>query len=458
MIMCKLSQSAVSDILRHGRIYEVGGAVRDRLLLSGSHVHDRDYLVTGIPYDRLSRILRGYGRVDLVGRSFGVIKFTQTIAGKPRTFDIALPRTEHSTGVGHKQFQVRFDPGLSVEDDLARRDFTVNAMAWAVDSEELIDPLGGLVDLKRRQLRMVYDDSFKDDPLRMLRAIQFAARLEFAIEPHTHSELVRHAPMIASVSAERIAEELNKLLLMAGRPSAGFRLMQETGLLKHVLPELEAGVGVDQPGGYHAYDVFEHTVRTIDACPERLPLRMAALFHDITKPQHKQVVEDGATFYGHENSGARVARRVMRRLRYSNDLIKDVVTLIERHMFTTDVTDKGLRRLIRRVGPELIFDLLDLRRADVEAQGRGGMTDDVDRFETDIRAELSRKPPFGLSDLAVDGDALMKLLNLEEGPVIGEVLGHLLEVVLDDPALNTSETLKAEAREYYEKRTRTQPR
>ncbi|UCG60880.1 MAG: HD domain-containing protein [Candidatus Zixiibacteriota bacterium] len=451
MKMCRLSQDTINEILRRGRIYEVGGAVRDKFLFEGKSTKDRDYLVTGVSYDDLTAILEDYGRVDLVGRSFGVIKFTQSRAGVPHTFDITLPRKEHSTGTGHKDFSVDFDPNLNVEDDLRRRDFTVNAMAYALDRDELVDPLNGLVDLKNRQLRMVYDESFADDPLRMLRAVQFAARFNFIIEPETFAALRKNAHLMSTVSSERITEELNKLLKLAPRPSDGFRLMQTTGLLREILPELEECIGVDQPGGFHKYDVFEHTLRVIDACPPSVHLRLAALFHDVTKPQHRRLVEGGATFYGHEVSSAEVAEKVLERLRYGREIIRDVSTLVERHMFTTDVTDKGLRRLIKKVGEDLIFDLLELRRADVKGQGMDGKTDDVDRFEREIREELDRKPPFGLSDLAIDGNDIMRMFNIAPGKEIGDVLNHLMDQVLDDPSLNSREALEAIAREYYQK-------
>jgi len=448
LIMCNISDTVVSDILKKGRIYEVGGAVRDRLLDRPIVAEDRDYLVCGIPYPELSSILNNYGRVDLVGRSFGVIKFTEFRRDKRYTFDISLPRREHSTGTGHRDFEVAFDPGLPVEDDLARRDFTINAMALALDSHELIDPLNGRLDLDRRQIRMVSEQAFVEDPLRMLRALQFAARLEFEIEPVTLTAIGANAALIRTVSSERIAEELNKMLTRAERPSIGFRLMRQTGLLDEILPEMAVTVGVDQPGGYHRWDVFEHIVRTVDASPKKLSVRLAALFHDINKPQAKRAVTGGATFYGHEATGAQTAARVMHRLRYSKELAAEVVTLVERHMFTTGVTDKGLRRLVRRVGPELIFDLLDLRRADVVAQGMGGRTDDVDEFERAIREEMDRQPPFGLKDLAVNGRDIMSEFKLSPSPAVGEVLDYLMEKVLDNPEDNTREKLLEYARSH----------
>lgn len=442
MTMCMLSDEALGDLLKKGRVYEVGGAVRDRFLTGQKSIKDRDYLVTGVPYDELTKTLSRHGRVDLVGKSFGVIKFTQFLRDKAHTFDIALPRKEHSTGVGHREFAVHFDPALPVEVDLERRDFTINAMAVALDNEELVDPLGGMSDLKNHFIRMTSPQSFSEDPLRMLRAVQFAARFEFEIEKTTFDAIGANAKLITTVSEERISDELTKLLVLAKKPSIGFYLMQKTGLLKHILPQLEACVGVEQPGPYHAYDVFVHTLYCIDAAPMNLRIRLAALFHDINKPQARVLNETGATFYGHEIMAAKTTKRVMERLRFSKELTREVMTLVERHMFTTDVGPKGMRRLINKVGKELIFDLLELRRADVHAQGKGGRTDDVDAFEHEIRAEIDKKAPFGLSDLALNGNDIMRLYSLEPGPQIGQILNYLLEKVLDNPEDNTPEKLK----------------
>jgi len=286
----------------------------------------------------------------------------------------------------------------------------------------------------------------------MLRAIQFAGRFKFEIEQNTYEAIEKHAELITTVSPERIADELNKLLLLSDEPSVGFRIMQKSGLMKYILPELEMTVAVEQPGGYHAYDVFEHTLRAIDNSPRVLRVRLAAMFHDIAKPQARQLTEDGATFYGHEKTGARKASKVMRRLRYSNELIDDVHTLVERHMYTNPGTDKGLRRLIRRVTPELVFDLLDLRRADIIAQGRGGTCEDVDEFEQRIREELEKQPPFSVLDLALNGDDIMGLFNIPQSKLVGEALDYLLEKVLDEPADNTRERLIEFAQSYISNR------
>ncbi len=443
-----LSEQIVQAVLAKGKIYEVGGAVRDKYISPILPDKDKDYLVTGIPLDELCTLLSEFGKVDLVGKSFGVIKFLpfRRFDGD-HVFDIALPRKEYSTGPGHKDFKVDYDHNLKVEDDLYRRDFTINAMAEDLSTGKLVDPLEGRKDVKKRLIRITNPNSFSDDPLRMLRGIQFAARFEFELEEDTLRSLKENAPLIASVSPERIQEELNKLLLKAKYPSSGFRLMQRTGLLEPILPELATSVGVSQPGGYHAYDVFEHSVLTVDFAPRDLVVRLAALLHDVSKPETRLLTDEGgATFYGHEKRGSRVARKAMQRLRYSNQITDQVCLLIDKHMFTTGVTDKGVRRLIRRMGTDSVFTLLDLRRADVAAQGKGGNTQDVDELEERIRLELEKKPPFGLKDLEVDGNEIMETFEIAPSPLVGQVLNYLLELVLDNPELNQKERLLKEAK------------
>jgi putative nucleotidyltransferase with HDIG domain len=453
--MSKLKNLIIDEILKKGRIYEVGGVVRDRIISPVLPDMDTDYLVCGIPMDELCSLLSKFGKVDLVGKSFGVIKFTPkkkySEDEEPKTFDIALPRKEYSTGVGHKDFKVDFDHNLKVEDDLSRRDFTINAMAYDLQTKKLIDPLNGKKDIKNRLIRITHPNSFKDDPLRMLRGVQFAARFEFEIEKDTYKSLCENAHLIQTISAERIQEELNKLVTKAKYPSIGFRLMHKTGLLKEILPELEACIGVEQPGGYHEYDVFEHSLLTVDSASMNLVIRLACLFHDISKPQAKALTEDGATFYGHEKKGARVTKHILQRLRYSNEIISTVTLLVDKHMFAMGVTDKGLRRLIRKVTPEHVFELLEVRRADIVAQGKGADGKDVDEFEKWIKEELDRKPPFSVKDLKINGDMIMEKFGLPSGPAIGKVLNHLLEKVLDEPEFNQEDLLLKEAEEFLRK-------
>lgn len=225
-----------------GCVYEVGGTLRD--LLMGVPQKDKDLLVTGIPMQELAMLLAKHGKVQLVGKSFGVIKFRPHQGHSE--FDIALPRQERSTGSGHKDFEVEYDPFLPVEKDLGRRDFTVNAMARDLQKGEIIDPFGGQEDLKNKILKQVFPQAFEEDPLRMLRAVQFSARFGLTIEPNTLQSMKTHAGLISTVSPERIIEEIKKLF-MASKPSLGFFLMRDTGLLKYVFPDMVPMIGVPQP-------------------------------------------------------------------------------------------------------------------------------------------------------------------------------------------------------------------
>ena len=460
-----LSQDLLKAILAKGKLYLVGGSVRDRLIHPDLEPKDSDLLVTGIPLENLIQILEPLGRVDLVGRSFGVLKFTphpSDLTPQPATLDISLPRKEASTGVGHKDFTVDYDHNLPVEADLGRRDFTINALAYPLDEETvkgerlkvkettLIDPYRGREDLKDNLIRLVIPTAFEEDPLRMLRAVQFAARFEFAIEEGTFRAMKRDSRLIATVSPERVQEELAKLLTKADKPSIGLFLMQRSGLLREVLPELEEGVGCDQPGGYHAHDVFKHTLMSVDASPKALIPRLAALFHDVAKPRTREVYDGGATFYGHDKMGAEITEGALSRLKYSNEVIDKVTRLVSVHMFQAPETERGLRRLIRKVGEDQIFTLLDLRRADIVAQGKGGSSKDVDEFEKIIREELAKKPPLSTRDLAINGKDVMQEFGLAPGPLVGKVLNHLLEAVLDEPGLNQRETLTRLARQFLE--------
>ena len=226
--------------------------------------------------------------------------------------------------------------------------------------------------------------------------------------------------------------------------------MRDTGLLKEILPELEYTVGIEQPGPYHKFDVFEHTMETVDNVQPKIKVRLAALFHDICKPHTRQLVEGGATFYSHERKGSGVARAVLKRLRYSNEIIEDVRLLVYRHMYTDRVTEKGLRRLIRNVGEERIFDLLDLRRADIIAQGRGLEPRQVDRFEKRIKEVLEKKPPFSVKDLKITGHDIMESFKIPESPLVGKFLRFLLEEVLDNPENNQRDILLEKAKDFLE--------
>ena len=427
------------SVLEEGDLSLVGGSVRDMLLGSFSSADDLDYIVSGLNPERLVAILGIYGKTDLVGRSFGVIKFT---ARDGETADICLPRREISTGTGHRDFLVDADPSIPVEQDLVRRDFTVNSMALNLRSMELIDPLGGLEDLDRRILRANSDKSFTEDPLRILRGVQFMGRFGLRAEERTAGLMRRDAPLIRTVSPERIRMELDKLLLLAPSPGEGFVFMHENGILEIVLPELEETWGVLQ-NEFHPDDVFFHSIRSCDMAPRVLHLRLAALFHDLGKKKMKRIVDGRTVFYRHEEESARLAERVMERLKYSNDMVARVAHLVRNHMFfmTDDWSDSAVRRFIARIGPDNIEDILALRLADGRSRNDGMIFEEVGSVRARVQRILAESSAFRREDLAVSGRDVMEAMGIGPGKKVGLILESLVQAVLDNPEYNNREKL-----------------
>lgn len=436
-----------------GEVFLVGGAVRDRLM--GRGVKDIDLLVRGIPANELHDILARHGRVETTGRSFAVFKY---IASPGEAIDVALPRVERSTGTGHADFDVQADPNLPVETDLGRRDFTMNAIAQEVVSEELelgrlVDPFGGAGDIKSSTLRAVFDRAFEEDALRILRGAQFAARFGLSVEAKTLRQMKDAAPLLPTVSPERVIQELGKLL-SARQPSVGFAVLRECGALKVLFPELDAMRGVAQPPEFHIADVYDHTMMVVDhaASDERLRAPgdvetvLAALYHDVGKPPTAGIHEkDGRiTFFGHEKISADVTRE---RLTYwkagmIGADVGHVVTLVDNHLFAwgDEVTDRGVRRFIRKVGADLVDKIIDLCIADLASGAMPDRIEGVLKFRERVDAELNKKPALAVRDLAIGGRDLLAL-GYKAGPEIGRELERLFELVIDDPSLNERETL-----------------
>ncbi len=432
-----------------GEVYLVGGPVRDCFL--ARKTKDLDILVRKLSFEQIKKLLQPLGKIILVGKSFGVLKFSPH--NSEDEFDIALPRTEKSTGTGHKDFEVSFDQTLPVATDLQRRDFTINAMAYDFLKSQLIDPHNGQADLNNNLLRQVHANSFPEDPLRLLRAIQFSARFNLAIEPETLVAMKQHAELIETVSPERITYEVGKLFL-AERPSVGFCIMRDTGILKYVFPELHKTVGVEQGKKLANDDVFLHTMRVLDASrsDKAIPLAgdmelmLAALFHDVGKPRTKRFdkAKQRLTFYGHQTLSRKLAEKRMRELKMTTLGINpgNVATLVEHHMFQAKsyFTEKAIRRFIQSIGEELVLKLVDLRTAD----NRGGKYPDgihgVQRLRKRIVKELAKKPALTVSDLEISGHDLMEL-GIPAGPALGAILKKLIDIVIDDPEKNKKETL-----------------
>ena len=435
--------------LPSGSLYAVGGRVRDELRAQSERDptlrKDLDYVVTGVPLDEVRKRLVELGRVDVVGAAFAVLKLT--VDGE--TADIALPRRERSIGHGHRDFDVQSGPEIPLADDLARRDFRMNMIARALPGGDLVDPYGGEADIHARRIDILSAKTFEEDPLRMLRAAQFAARFEYAPTGVVLEGMRAAAPLVATVSAERIHAELMKLLERAQRPSIGFELLRSTGVLGHVWPELLEGVGVEQ-NEWHAYDVWHHNLATMDAVPPGdAVLRLAALLHDVGKPRTK----DGPHFYRHEQVGAEMTQEMLRRLRFANEVVETAEHLVRHHMYVADpnLGDAALRRFIRRIGVGNLARQFAVRQADITGSGLPKRDDANERFEARVWAEIARKPAFSVADLRIDGGDVIGFMvarGLAEPGFrgdgrVGEALRWLLEQVTDHPERNEREALLA---------------
>jgi tRNA nucleotidyltransferase (CCA-adding enzyme) len=432
----------LASVLPPGSLFAVGGRVRDELRAEAEGVEiptkDLDYVVAGLPMEAIVRHLSPLGRIDIVGASFSVLKLTH----QGRTVDVALPRRERSSGIGHRDFEVHSGPEVGLEEDLARRDFRMNMLARALPSGEILDPYGGLADIAARRIDILRPETFREDPLRMLRAAQFAARFAYATTPQLEEGMQAAAPLVASVSAERVQEEFAKLLGRAAKPSVGLELLHRSGVLRHLWPELLEGVDVEQ-NEWHAYDVWHHALATADASPPGdLVLRLAALLHDVGKPRTKE----GPHFYRHEIVGGELARAMLERFRFPTDIVQATEHLVRSHMYSADpeLSEAGLRRFIRRIDPHNIEHLFALRRADIAGSGLPKRDDGNERFEARVRAELARKPAFSIRELAINGDDVIAAM-VRRGDVpsgfagdqrVGAALRWLFEQVTDEPQRN----------------------
>ncbi|CAN5155360.1 HD domain-containing protein [soil metagenome] len=412
--------------------YVVGGCVRDAL--RGVEPEDWDVATDAKP-PRIQELFRR----SVYRNRFGAV------VGKTRVreSEITTYRLEAGYSDARRPDAVEFTGSLLA--DLSRRDFTMNAMAWRPGPAELVDPHGGSADLERRIVRAVGDpdERFREDALRMLRAVRFATVLRMDIETATADAIVRSAPLAAVLSGERVQQELTKILL-AERTSVGVRMLSELKLLAVLCPELELCRTIPQDKAV-AQDVFEHSLITVDAAPPDLVLRLAALFHDVGKPE---TFADGH-FHQHEFVGEHLARQILRRWHYSKDTITAVAHLIRHHMFwyQDHWTESAVRRFIRKVGLETIPALFALRRADNIGSGARSprmyaLEQLWERVEEEIQRATARSP----RDLVIDGHDVMQELGIPPGPEVGRIIKELFERVLDDPDLNVRETLLAEAR------------
>ncbi len=442
---------SVAETLKKGgfEAYLVGGCVRDLLLKRTPK--DWDLTTNATPEEIMTLwppddtfCNNDYGTVgvkndDAEGAPFHVVEVTPY-------------RSESGYSDSRRPDRVEF--GVSLEEDLKRRDFTVNAIAFDPLTDVMVDLFEGQDDLRKKRLKTVGnpDERFGEDALRMLRAVRLATELNFAIESATMASIVENNVRLSHISIERISDEFYKIIL-SNEPMQGIVLLEKLGLLPYILPELLESIGVEQ-GGAHAYDVYEHLLRTLQAAADKQlspELRYAALLHDIAKPATRR--EGGKnkryTFFGHEVVGAKMASTILRRLKLPRDFTDKVVSLIRWHMFFADpdeITLAAVRRTIVRIGEDNIEDLLTLRVLD--RIGTGRPKEQPFRFRKyKAMVDQALREPISVKLLKTNGDRIMKQTGEKPGRKVGYVLHALLEEVLEDPSKNTEEYMDNRVKE-----------
>lgn len=440
--------------------FVVGGCVRDLML--DKIPKDWDITTNAKPLEVVAIFPDSFYENDFGTVGVKVEKFIENGNGFLRedrehdVVEVTTYRIESQYSDRRRPDEVRFAETL--QEDLGRRDFTMNAIALKVQSPkskvkseyEIVDLFGGQEDIKNKIIQTVGDanERFGEDALRMMRAIRFHSQLGFEIEKKTFEAIKKNSLLIKHVALERIKDELTRIML-SDNPAEGIEMMHKTGLLTHIIPELEKGVGVAQ-NRHHIHTIYKHLVLALKYCPsKKLEVRLAALFHDIAKPQTKRGEGEYATFYNHDHVGARIVRKILTRLRFSNEVIETVSMLVDNHMFyynPDEVGEASVRRLIKKVGLENMKDLMDLRIADRLGSGTPKAKPYKLRHLEYVIEKVS-KDAVSVKMLKVNGNDLIKDLGIAPGPKIGAILDVLLAEVIEDAQKNEREFLLNRAKE-----------
>lgn len=415
-------------------IYVVGGAVRD--ILMGKIAHDWDFTTNAKPEEILKVIPDGF-----YDNQFGTVGLSVPDFGEP--FEITTFRTEQ--GYSDSRHPDKISWGKTLEEDVSRRDFTINALA--INSKfEIIDLFDGQKDIKNKTIKAVGnpDERFSEDALRMMRAVRIATELGFSIEDKTFEAIKKNVPIINKIAKERIKEELFKII-SSPNPYQGMLTFRKSGLMTEILPELEKCFGVEQksPGRHHIYDVGNHLLMSLKNCKSTDTItRFATLIHDIGKPQTYKKLDTGViTFYNHEMVSTRIAENIADRLKFSKKDKEKFIILVRWHQFTVDErqTDSAIRRILRNVGKENMEDMLSLRVAD---RLGGGATETSWRLEEFKKRLIEvQKQPFSIKDLKINGNDVMKELNIKPSPKVGQILEELFNQVVENKIKNDRESL-----------------
>ncbi len=422
--------------------YLVGGCVRDLIL--GKTPKDWDVTTNAIP-DQIESLFpetfcnNDYGTVG--------VKNDETEDERLKVVEVTPYRQEGTYSDARRPDSVAF--GVSLEEDLKRRDFTINAIAWRPQGEQIVDLFDGIGDIKKKRLKTVGnpDERFGEDALRMMRAVRLAAQLNFAIEAETMASISRNAALLEKISIERISDEFSKLM-MSPTPMQGIVFLERLGMLPYVLPELLDAIGCEQ-GGIHAYDVYEHLLRTLQAAADKeysREMRYAALLHDIGKPATRRAGGKNKeySFFGHEVVGAKMTTKILNRLKMPREFTDAVVNLVRWHMFFADpdlITLSAVRRTITRIGEDNIENLLNLRVCD--RIGTGRPTEQPFRFRKyKAMVDEALRDPISVKLLKINGERIMAITGEKPGRKLGYVLHALLEEVLENPEKNSADYLE----------------
>ena len=427
-------------------VYLVGGCTRD--LLRGNTPKDWDLTTNATP-EQIQQVFPE----SFYENDFGTVGVkTESEDDTLKVIEVTPYRIESTYSDSRHPDEITFSTSLT--DDLKRRDFTMNAIAYDPIKDELIDPYDGEEAIRHKRIIAVgvANDRFEEDALRMMRAIRLAAELNFVIESDTAAAIATHAQLLTKVSRERVRDELSRIL-RSDEPMQALFFAQRLGLLKYIIPELEEGIGCDQNQA-HSFDVFEHLLRSLQHAADKnysFDVRLAALLHDVGKPKSRRrdTQKNDYTFYGHEVVGARMAKKIVNDLKFSKDTQRNVEKLVRWHMFFSDpekITLSAVRRMIRNVGEDHIDELLELRTCD--RIGTGRPKEQPFRFRKyKSMVDEARRDPISVAMLKINGEDIIQVLGDGPGPKVGWILHALLEEVLDDPTLNTQDYLQTKAQE-----------
>lgn len=433
--------------------YLVGGCTRD--LLEGKTPKDWDFTTNATPNEIIALFPHtfyenDFGTVGVVNEEIPEDDDTRSTL---RIVEVTPYRTETTYSDFRRPDSVEFSKSLF--EDLERRDFTMNAIAYNVTRDELIDPYDGVGDIKKRTIRAVGDPHlrFTEDALRVMRAVRFVAQLDFTIEAKTLDAVVTHTPLVQKIAMERVRDEFSKMM-MSAKPMEGILVLHRVGLLSYVCPELIEGLGCEQKG-IHIYDVWEHNLRALQHAADRgwpLHVRLGSLLHDVGKPASRRWSEEKKswTFYGHEVIGAKMAKKILERLRYSREIVHKSSQLVRYHMFFSDIetiTLSAVRRIVANVGPELVWDLMHVRACDRIGTGRPMETPyRLRKYHSMI--EEAMRAPVSVKMLKIDGAKIMEIIGEPPSPRIGAILNALFDEVLEEPDRNTVDWLTNAAKEF----------